>query len=86
MPTKSLLFCFIALTMAQATEGDPEKLYTAIRAGDLAGLKSLLDHGADPNAKDNHEITPLMYAAEVGSPVEMRILLERHADVNARNQ
>ena len=31
------------------------------------GLKAILDQGESPNAADRREITPLMYAAEVGS-------------------
>jgi ankyrin repeat protein len=79
------IFCLTALTLAQGAESDPEKLYTVIRAGDPAGLKTLLDRGSDANAKDSREISPLMYAAEVGSAAEMRVLLEHHADVNAQN-
>ena len=74
-----------AVVVAHAAAGDTEKLYSLVRAGDLSGLKALLDGGVSPNARDSREITPLMYAAEVGSVAEMRILIEHHAAVNAQN-
>jgi len=79
---------FVALASglaAPAAGSDSEKLYAAIRAGDLSGLKALLDEGVSPNARDSREITPLMYAAETGSVAEMGILLGHNADVNAQN-
>jgi ankyrin repeat protein len=83
-----MFLCFVALAPsvnAQAGESDSEKLYAAIRAGDLSGLKMLLDEGISPNARDSRDITPLMYAAEIGSVAEMRLLIGHDADVNARN-
>ncbi|MBV9508189.1 MAG: ankyrin repeat domain-containing protein [Acidobacteriia bacterium] len=64
---------------------EPDALYNAIRANDLTGLKSILDRGANPNAPDARQVTPLMYAAETGSVESMQILLEHHAEVNAQN-
>ncbi len=85
---KWMFLCFAALASAgaaQAADSDIEKLYAAIRAGDLSGLKTLLNEGAGPNVRDSREITPLMYAAEIGSVAEMRLLIEHDADVNAQN-
>ncbi|MBV9401112.1 MAG: ankyrin repeat domain-containing protein [Bryobacterales bacterium] len=62
-----------------------DKLYDAIRANDLSGLKALLDQSVSPNTPDGRQITPLMYAAEIGSLDAMKILVERGADVNAQN-
>ncbi|HEV3333790.1 MAG TPA: ankyrin repeat domain-containing protein [Bryobacteraceae bacterium] len=73
-----------ACTLASAQSSD-EKLYTAVRSNDLAGLKSLLEHGVNANSADRREITPLMYAAEIGSPDAMKLLLEHGAEVNAQN-
>jgi ankyrin repeat protein len=85
MSRKWMFLCLTALVAAHAAESDSEKLYAVIRAGDLSGLKALLDGGISPNAADSREITPLMYAAEVGSVAGMRMLVEHRAEVNAQN-
>ncbi len=87
MLRKWMFPCFAALASlaAASAPGSSEKLYAAIRAGDLQSLKALLNEGASPNARDSREITPLMYAAEIGSVAGMRLLIERGADVNAQN-
>ncbi len=58
--------------------------YKAIRANDLAQLKSLISTG-DVNVKDRHGATPLMYAAAVGSVDAVRMLLAAGADAKAKN-
>jgi len=76
MSQKALLFCFAALASTftlQAAETDSDKLYAALHAGNLSELKALLDHGISANAADSRLITPLMYAAIVGSADAMRI-------------
>jgi ankyrin repeat protein len=73
---KALLFCFAALASTftlQAADTDGDKLYAALQAGNLSELKALLDHGISANAADSQLITPLMYAAIVGSADAMRI-------------
>jgi len=84
MSQKALLFCFAALASTftlQAAETDSDKLYAALRTGNLSELKALLDHGISANAADSRLITPLMNAAIVGSADAMRILIEHGADV-----
>ncbi len=76
--------------MAQGLEKDPERFYSAIRDNNLTELKALLsqkasDEKASADTPDNHGITPLMYAAEIGSVDAMRLLLDGGADVNAQN-
>jgi len=88
MSQKALLFCFTALAStftSQAAETDTDKLYAALHAGNLSELKALLDRGISANAADSRLITPLMYAAIVGSADAIRILIEHGADVNAQN-
>jgi ankyrin repeat protein len=85
-----LLVMLAVAAMAQNPERDPESFYSAIRDNNLTQLRALLDQkGGDQKATadiaDNHEITPLMYAAEIGSLDAMRMLLDRGADVNAQN-
>jgi ankyrin repeat protein len=81
-----ILTCIALSAGVQAIAQEPhEKLYSAIRANDLPGLKALLDQGVSPNALAPRDITPLMYAAEVGSADAMRMLLQRGAEVNLQN-
>src|SRR5690349_5727706 len=58
--------------------------YAAIRTNDLARLRALAKDGLR-DVKDRRGITPLMYAAAVGSIDAMRLLIDAGADVNARN-
>lgn len=76
-----MLAMFAVTAMAQ----NADDFYSAIRENNLVQLKSLLDHKGHPNVSDSRGITPLMYAAEVGSLEAMRILIDRGADVNAQN-
>jgi ankyrin repeat protein len=80
----SCLVLGAACVLASAQTSD-DKLYTAIRANDLPGLKALLNQGVSANSADRREITPLMYAAEIGSLESMKILIEHGADINAQN-
>jgi ankyrin repeat protein len=74
----------VACLPASAQEAH-EKLYSVLRANDLNGLKGLLDLGISPNTPDGRQITPLMYATEIGSLEAMTALIEHGADVNAQN-
>ena len=71
------LFALAAIALAAGTSSDD--FYKAIRADDLAQLKKLVAAG-DVNVKDRHAATPLMYAAAVGSPDAMKMLLAAGAD------
>src|SRR5580704_8529401 len=77
--------CVLAIMAVAAMAQDPEKFYSAIRENNLTQLKALLDQKASADAADDHDITPLMYAAEIGSVEAMRLFLDRGADVNAQN-
>jgi ankyrin repeat protein len=77
--------CVLALIAVAAMAQDPDKFYSAIRDNNLTELKALVDQNAGAKVADNHGITPLMYAAEVGSVDAMRLLLDRGADANAQN-
>ena len=68
---------------SQDTSG--EAFYAAIRADDLPRLTRMLTAGASVNAKDERGITPLMYAAWVGSLDAVKLLLEQGADPNLAN-
>lgn len=77
--------CVLAMIGMAAMAQDPGKFYSAIRENNLAQLRGLLDQKTSANVADSRGITPLMYAAEVGSLDAMRLLLDRGADVNAQN-
>ena len=77
--------CVLGMMAVAAMAQEPEKFYSAIRDNNLAQLKTLLDSKAAANVTDDRGLTPLMYAAEVGSLDAMRLLIDRGADVNAQN-
>ena len=54
------------------------------RTSDLGILSWLLDKGADPNAKDEHDSTPLISAAYAGDEAGVTLLLDWKADPNAK--
>src|SRR5580698_8855920 len=82
MPTKFVtgLVCLASLMSAQNTA---ETLFQAIRSADLDTLRSA------PNIaslRDRLDTTPLHYAALYGNLESVRILLDRGANLNARNK
>src|SRR3954465_8866751 len=60
-------------------------LFRAIRVGDMNGIQDSLRHGADANARGDHEATPLMWAAQYCTPQCLKLLLDSGADPNAKN-
>jgi hypothetical protein len=56
-----------------------------IKRGDEAGLRQALDTGLDPNLANQNGWTLLMLAAVEGDVAIGRLLIERGADINARN-
>ena len=62
-----------------------EQLYEAVRKGDAAEVKALLDKGADVNAKFRYGATALFKAAERGHTEIVKLLIERGADVNVKD-
>jgi ankyrin repeat protein len=79
----ALATIFTATGISQDNSGDG--FYLAIRTNNLARLSTMLAGGANVNAKDERGVTPLMYAAWVGSPEAMKLLLDRGADPNLIN-
>jgi uncharacterized protein YecT (DUF1311 family) len=63
------------------------KLLKAAKKGSLEEVKTLLEKGADVNAKDQGDyLTVLMYAALSGNLELVKHLVNRGADVNARDK
>lgn len=62
-----------------------DDFYTAIRANNLAQLRTMVGNGADVNSKDDRGVTPLMYSAAVGSLDAMQFLIGKGAGVNAQS-
>ena len=67
-------------------EGPDAALFSAVEAGDATALRSALGAGADPDARNAQEQTPLILAAQKGSTEAASLLLEAGADVNTRDQ
>jgi ankyrin repeat protein len=66
----------------------PGVLHMLAKRGDARGVRWLLDHGADPNARWGHwdaEVTPLHLAAAQGHADVVRLLLAAGADPSVRD-
>jgi ankyrin repeat protein len=80
-----LLFCSIA-TLGQVPKQElNDQFWEAVRKGDLAAVTSLLDQGADVNAKFRYGATALFKAAERGHIEIVKLLLARGADVTVKD-
>jgi ankyrin repeat protein len=75
----------LSTTAQDAKQALNDKLYEATRVGNLAEVKSLLDQGADVNAKFRYGATALFKAAERGHTEVVKLLLERGADVSVKD-
>ena len=81
----ALLLCLAGLGLSAAETNLSNEFYTAIRNNDMAKLEALVEQGGNVNIADDKGITPLMNAAALGSPEAVQLLLDKGADVNARN-
>src|SRR5262245_6342734 len=61
------------------------EMVTAIRNADAQAIRTLLDNGADVNARDAKGNTPLILASLYASPECVQLLIEKGADANAAN-
>ena len=76
-----LLAVVLGLPWAIAQEG---ALFLAITTLNRAAFDAALAAGADPNARDSFEQTPLMYSVRADQFALTRELIDAGADVNAR--
>ena len=86
---KLCLLSLLLVPILQAAQ-DPkqqlnDQLFEAVRKGDAAAVTSLLDKGADVNAKFRYGQTALFKAAEKGNAEVVKVLLARGADVTVKD-
>ena len=62
-----------------------DALLEAAEDNKIEAVKELLAKGADPNARDEHCVTPLMISAEYPDAAMAEALITAEADVNARD-
>ena len=63
---------------------DATPLCVAISKGDIATVKKLVEYGVDVNERKN-SMTPLMYAARYNNAEIAKFLIEKGADVYAKD-
>jgi hypothetical protein len=62
-----------------------DQLLSATRKSDVAQVKSLLDKGADVNAKTRYNQTPLFFACDRGNVEIAKLLIEHGAEVSIKD-
>lgn len=72
-----------APAVSRAQAGPPETLAEAASRGDLAGAQALIKAGADPNAKDSYDYTPMMWAIRRGNLSMAQLLFSANAKLPA---
>ena len=75
----------ILLIAGVSQAATPEDFLRSIRSGDVATLRKLASDRDEVNRADARGATPLHYAAVLGTPEAVKILIAAGADVNARN-
>ena len=73
----------LCLTSLPAIAGP---LHEAAKSGDVAQIRTLLNQGADINARVENGYTPLHWAARYGHIEAVRVLLKAGALINARDE
>jgi ankyrin repeat protein len=68
------------------TKAMAAELVAAIRNGDTQAVRTMLDNGADVNARDAEGNTPLILASFYASPQCVELLINKGAEVNAANK
>ena len=79
-----LAILLVPLSAASAQDLN-EQLLAAARKGDPAQARTLLDKGADVNAKTRYGATPLSYACDRGNVELVKLLIEKGANLDAKD-
>lgn len=80
-----LLLAAIPVLAQDAKQALNDQMWEAVRRGDVAAVTSLLDKGADVNAKFRYGATALFKAAERGNADIVKLLIARGADATVRD-
>ncbi|MGZ8843088.1 MAG: ankyrin repeat domain-containing protein [Pyrinomonadaceae bacterium] len=80
-----LLVAAVAAVAQNSKQELNDQFYEAVRKGDTATVTTLLDKGADVNAKFRYGATALFKAAERGHTEIVKLLLARGADVTVKD-
>ena len=80
-----LVLMFITVGCKKRAAKPTESLHQVVASGDIDQIKSLISKGADVNAKDRSDRTPLHYAARWGHKDVAELLLAKDADVNVKD-
>jgi len=84
---KYILLMLVMCSVSQLSRGAVAgPLHTAATNGDIAKVKSLIEEGADVDAKGSWDKTPLHNAAYSGHKAVVELLIANSADVNAKDR
>jgi ankyrin repeat protein len=81
-----LVAMVLGLCLGGCDDGTCTALASAARAGDVAGIESLLASGASMECRDRAGWTALHVAASHGRSASVVALLDRGADIDARGE
>ena len=87
MPSKAFITLTVALLISSLTacmQDVNSQLVEAGRQGDARNIEGLLAAGAEVDAKDEKDITALLYASSEGHSASVEALLDAGADVDAQ--
>lgn len=83
---KYFTYLIAALAISCAVAGTREDFFRAVAVDNPNAVKSLIEHGMDPNAVNDKKQTALVIALREGSPKVARMLIEHpKTDVSATN-